>query len=180
MIKVLLFGGIVIALLNSCADQSKVVYGGYSNQASTDNKGTNPKAGYSTLRYITYKMLYEETKKKMLNKLASKQETKRELNKIPKFGRAEITIYATTIDHANTNNYEYVIYENGKQIYRQKGRNEIASTPSSAGSNYWWNIDIVNIPKHITSQMTLYIIDNLTMRRDKFVITKQASLKSEK
>ena len=175
---ILVFAGIM--LLSGCADQSKVNYGGYSSVASVDNAGKYPNSGFTTAAYNDYSILYSNKKKELVNKMAGEKEMQEELRAIPKGGMATVTLYRSTIDSANTENFEYVLYENGKQIYRKKGRNQIANTPSSGGGKYWWNIDVVVFPKPITSQMTLYVIDNLSQSRDKYIITKQSSVSSKK
>lgn len=169
----LFLAGIVILLLNSCAGGGPNIVNQYGYTVETITEGElKHGTGYTTLLYEDYNILLADKKKELANKLASEKEIQKELRTIPKGGMATIKVARTTIGAANTGMFEYVIFENGKEIYRRQGTNRVANTPDSGDGVHWWNIDLITFPKPITNQMTVYVVDNLNQIRAKYIITK--------
>ncbi len=170
----ILIAGICIILLNSCVEPRPNIgtMNGYTIETITEGKLPPGETGYTIFKYYDYNELVSNKKKELSNNLSSEKIIKKELSYIPKGGMATINIGRTTLTEANTNNFEYVIFENGEEIYRKKGRNNIPNTPSEGDGTNWWNIDTLVFPKPIKHQMTIYIIDNFNHIRAKFILTK--------
>ena len=168
-----LIGLVIILFLNSCTGGGPNIVNQYGYNVEIIAEGTlKHGTGYTTFLYKDYNTLLADKKKELANKLASEKDAEKELLAIPRGGIATIEIARTTIDAANTNMFEYVIFENGKEIYRKHGKNSVPNAPHTGDGIHWWNVDLITFPKPITNQMTVYVVDNLHQIRAKYIITK--------
>jgi len=126
--------------------------------------------GNIRIKYEDYEHTKEQKLKELNNEFASEEKINKEIGELPKGGYIKVNIERSTIGAANTEMFEYVIFENGKEIYRKKGTSDIAETPINPGE-MWWNIDIIELSKEIETSITLYVIDKLG-GRDEFIISK--------
>jgi hypothetical protein len=76
-----------------------------------------------------------------------------------------IYLYITriTIDAANTDNFTVIVKDStdNNEIFRKQLKSNIAETPSSGDSQYWWNYTSVPISEKIQGKFYIYIIDRL-------------------
>lgn len=125
------------------------------------------------IEYRDKAFLENEVRVKMSNRMAPEAETQAELNRLPAGGRVFITYEQLTIEAANTKWLEYVVMENGVEVFRKKGRDNIAEVPksSSGGIRFWWNIDVVDLPKSLGKSFDFIVISNLDKKRDTFTVS---------
>lgn len=127
--------------------------------------------GWVSIEYKAHKLLLEEKIEKLKNKFASESEVNNAASNIPLGGRVIIHINRSSIGAANTKYFLYVFTKDGKEVFRQKGYDSIAEVPSSSGG-MWWNLSGVNIQEDFDSEITLFVIDELSGGRDEFTIKK--------
>jgi hypothetical protein len=126
------------------------------------------------IEYRDSGLLESEIKKRMENRMASEFELQQALDQIPAGGRIFVHYEAITVEAANTEWLEYVLFKDGEEIYRRKGKDQIAEVPTSysGGIGFWWNIDVVDIRQPITVPFKFIVISNLKYQRDTFTISK--------
>lgn len=117
-------------------------------------------------------MVADKTLTQLNNQLENESTRNTVMSSIPHGGQITIRIYRRIIDSANTNNFIYVIVQDGKEIYRKNGSHNVPNYDISDYGTTWWNIDIVYVPKPIEDSITLYVIDRLG-GEDEFIIKKQ-------
>ena len=125
------------------------------------------------IEYRDKAFLENEVRVKMSNRMAPESETQAELNRLPAGGRVFITYEQLTIEAANTKWLEYVVMENGVEVFRKKGRDNIAEVPksSSGAVRFWWNIDVVDLSKPVGKTFDFIVISNLDKKRDTFTVS---------
>lgn len=123
------------------------------------------------IEYKDYQTVYNQRVTELDNRLADEKTRRSEIGTISEGGMIIITIERSTIESANTSNFEYVIFENDVEIFRQYGTPSVPNyTINSSGSTTWWNIEVIYLPNAIKDSITLYVIDNLGGGRDEFKI----------
>ena len=127
--------------------------------------------GSVSIEYKAHKLLLDEKSEKLKNRFASESEINNAASNIPLGGQVIININRSTIGAANTEYFLYVFTKDGKEVFRQKGYDSIAEVPSSPGG-MWWNLSVVNIKEDFDSEITLFVIDELSGGRDEFTIKK--------
>lgn len=132
----------------------------------------NQSYGNIKIEYEDYTMVADKTLTQLNNQLENESTRNTVMSSIPHGGQITIRIYRRIIDSANTNNFIYVIVQDGKEIYRKNGSHNVPNYDISDYGTTWWNIDIVYVPKPIEDSITLYVIDRLG-GEDEFIIKKQ-------
>lgn len=166
---------LLISLLSGCASLDKMV--GLPVNEGNGFDIEHDREIYGGGVHVEYQhpgVLEKDIKKRMANRMASEAELNQALSNVVSGGRFKVHIESLTIDGANTKWYEYVILKDGKEVYREKGRDSIANTPTdyAGGIGFWWNIDLINVYEPIEPPFTFIVISNLTNERDTFVISK--------
>ena len=166
----------IILLLTGCATMGQIagipvnIGHGY-----TINQKYNEKCPFCKLvgiEYKDYQTVYNERVNELDNRLADEKTRRSEIDTISAGGMIIITIQRYTIEAANTRNFEYVIFENDVEVFRQHGTPSVPNyTVNSSGTTTWWNIEVISLPNVIKDNITLYVIDNLGGGRDEFKIT---------
>jgi len=137
--------------------------------------------GFVNLEYKDHKFITAKELKSLKNRRASAAEIEKALTVLPKGGAFYIFIERLTIDAANTRWFEYIIEQDGKEIYRSKGKPKVPNTPlNTALDRTWWNTDVIALRKKYELPLTLYVIDNINDDRDVFVISDKSSEIKEK
>lgn len=173
-ILVTLVASLAIAALSGCASINEAM-------GLPVNKGNGyiikqDKKIYGGGVHIEYRdkaFLENEVRAKMSNRMASESETQSEISRLPAGGRIFITYETLTIEAANTKWLEYVVMENGVEVFRKKGRDKIAEVPksSSGAVRFWWNIDVVDLSKPVGKTFEFIVISNLDNKRDTFTVS---------
>ena len=132
----------------------------------------NQSYGNIKIEYEDYTMVADKTLTQLNNQLENESTRNTVMSSIPHGGQITIRIYRRIIDSANTNNFIYVIVQDGKEIYRKNGSHNVPNYDISDYGTTCWNIDIVYVPKPIEDSITLYVIDRLG-GEDEFIIKKQ-------
>lgn len=125
------------------------------------------------IEYRDKAFLENEVRTEMSNRMAPEAELQAALNRVPAGGRVLITYEKLTLEAANTKWLEYVVLENGVEVFRRKGRDKIAQVPksSSGGIRFWWSIDSVDLPNPIGKPFEFIVISNLDNKRDTFTVS---------
>ena len=126
------------------------------------------KYGHVQIEYKDYDYIYRRELEKLNNRMASDSEKNKMMSNIPAGGYIVINIERLTIDTANTRWFEFVVTSGGSEVYRKKGKSNIANTPISNGM--WGNTAIVPLNSKVSSEITLYVIDTILGGRDEFKI----------
>jgi hypothetical protein len=166
----LLFTILVMAIIPGCASMNEMM--GYSVNKGNGYAIKHNRQIYDGGVYIEYRdkaFLETEKRKEMSNKMAPESETKAALDRIPKGGRIIVTYESLTLEGANTKWLEYIVIQNGKEILRRKGKDDIAEVPRASGM--WWNVDVVDIKDPIAMPFEFIVVSNLVTKRDTFVIS---------
>lgn len=124
---------------------------------------------------ITYSdsaMLYHKKRNELNNSTVGADTKRSTLANIPKGGRITILIKRPGMNGANTKNFEYIVNEHGKELFRQQGKNQIAKPPHN--DRLWWNLDVVLLQQPIKDSITLYVSDG--MGSDEFTIKKNGEV----
>ena len=109
--------------------------------------------GDVSIEYFDHTYLVKETKTNLNNRFASEAEIQSEIRRLPKGGKIYIRINRDTIGSANTENFEFVVFKAGNEIYRSKGDYDIPNTPLTP-NGMWWNIISVPIEKAFDEPVT--------------------------
>lgn len=175
---------LVLALFSSCAELGMV---GMSNDAASgyvitqeENEFTNVfsmKVKYPGKVRAIYRS-YDENRAEAMNRskdlMLSEVETKKATDELIKGGFIELHFFRQTIDAGNTDNFEYILKQEGKIIKRIKPKPRIPSIPSHGGvdGSYWTNIDIIPLYDDylINGSLEIYVVDTLIGGSDKFVL----------
>ncbi|MFH1262478.1 MAG: hypothetical protein V1495_03400 [Pseudomonadota bacterium] len=121
------------------------------------------------IKFQSHDYLLSELKKKAELNFWNHEKTKEEEDRLSPGGRLLLDVERPTIDAANMDNFTVIIVENGKELFREAGKDKIANVPS--GSSRWWNLQTFGIPKKMTSPFTVYVVDNLEKKRYEFRVT---------
>ncbi|KPQ28888.1 MAG: hypothetical protein HLUCCX14_08345 [Marinobacter excellens HL-55] len=126
------------------------------------------------IEYRDPELLENEIRTQMENRMASESELQDALDRIPEGGRIFVHYEATTVEAANTEWLEYVLFKDGEEVYRRKGKDQIAEVPTSysGGIGFWWNIDAIDLRQPIKVPFKFIVISNLKDQRDTFTISR--------
>lgn len=154
---------IFIIILQSCASLPAAKYGSY---VSPVQNPTN-----TEVEYLSHDYLVKETKKKSEVEMWTDSKFSEEQSYLPKGGLIKIQITASTIGHANTEYWSYIIQDmEGNEIIRQHGEDNIPNHTTSSYGTTWWNIDVVYLKDELSGPIKLFVIDELMSKRSEFII----------
>lgn len=166
----------ITLLLSGCATMGQIagipvnVGHGYKIEQKYNEKC--PFCKLVGIEYKDYQTVYNDRVTELDNRLADENTRRSEIDAISEGGMIIITIKRYTIEAANTSNFEYVIFENDIEIFRQNGEPSVPDYYiDSGGTTTWSNIEVISLPHAIKDSITLYVIDNLGGGRDEFKIT---------
>jgi hypothetical protein len=127
--------------------------------------------GQSTsIKYISYEDLVAETDKKAETGLWSQERKQKGLDEIPLGGYIRLDVVRLSIGAADTENFEIIVFKDGKELYRAVGRHSIPHHSVSGGHTTWWNIDMFPLAAKIEKPFDVYIIDAVENKRLDFKI----------
>jgi hypothetical protein len=159
----------VITLLCSCISS---LYNNVSRGYDLQRNETSKAWGSVAISYEDYDDLYQKEMEKLNNNKASEKIRRLTLSNIPIGGYIFIYIKRPIMQTANTNNFQYILFENEQEILREKGRDRVAETPGN--DQLWWNVDRIGLDHPIENSLTLHVVDNLG--KDAFTIKKKAAV----
>jgi hypothetical protein len=166
---------IILVLLSfqllGCVTLSENLSGNKGNGYDITKISNKNAYGSVSIEYKPYKLLIDAKTEKLKNKFASELEIKNASSNIPLGGQVIININRSTIGAANTEYFLYVFTKDGKEVFRKKGSDSIAEVPFGPGG-MWWNLSVINIQKDFGSEISLFVIDELSGGRDEFTIKK--------
>jgi hypothetical protein len=123
-----------------------------------------------SIEYESYNYLLGELEKEAEVQMFTESQRTQKRNDIPLGGEIIVHICELTIGAANTKYFTVIVEENGKEIIRENGRDNIPEVPRSPGG-CWWNLMIVYIDKSVEHPLKVYVIDELSNKRYEYTIT---------
>ena len=166
-------------LLCSCATNNNMGFGfNFTNQTIFHHhieQNVNPES-HGTVSvlykssYIVYTGEYAKLKDSLLRE-PTLLEGQALANAAPKGGQILISIGRSSIEAANTKHFEFIILQDGIEIYRVNGNDRIPNVPSSRNGD-WMNYKAVTLTQPFENNLKVYVIDKVNGGRDEFIITK--------
>lgn len=135
--------------------------------------GKHKYGGKTELEYESLPNILAETNATAKKEMWTEDKLKEQVNLLRehhKGGHLILKIERITIGSADTDNFTVIVKdESDKEIYREKLESSVANTPS--GSDDWWNIAVIGIPKRIKTPFFVYVVDQLEDAPFKFEVT---------
>ncbi|MFA5834358.1 MAG: hypothetical protein WDA22_12855 [Bacteroidota bacterium] len=156
--------GLVIMLAFLISGCSSLKSSGADIEVSENNASCS-------IEYEGYEYLLIKLKEQANTEMWSPSEFETNKSELALGGQLIIHISGSDIDNVNTKYWEYIIQTlDGKEIYREKGSDDIPEYYVSRLGTTWWNIDIVDLRDKLNSPIKVFVIDKLRQKRSSFII----------
>lgn len=137
------------------------------------HQGRNDIGGATNIGYQTPQQLQSEMLEKANNEMWTKEKIEQTLQVFdPKKISFVIHFYLTrlTINSANTENFTIIVMDslNQNELFRKQLDSDVPQIPPY-GSSYWWNYDMIYVPKGISGRVYIYVIDGLSRDNNRFL-----------
>jgi len=127
----------------------------------------------TSIKYNSFNQEIKSIKERADKEMWTKEKlesTITELKQLSIGGTIQLDIERLTIASANTEYFSVIVKDsNDTEIYREDLKNSIPNTPS--GSENWWNIATVFVPKRIKAPFYIYVVDKLDGTPFKYQVT---------
>jgi hypothetical protein len=122
------------------------------------------------LEYEDFHSLAQEQQSKARTERIKDELLRSRIAELPKGGTITVTINRSTIGAANSEYCLVIVTDlNGKEIHRERGRDDIAETPTTPGGS-WWNLVLVDLPAPIGAGIKVRVVDTLDDTHADFTI----------
>jgi len=170
----------VLLLLCSCSNTGNIGLGyDFSKKSIFEHdivqKKNSKVSERVSMRYEAPFLLYSTELNKVADSLIGRTPNYTEqlnvANNIAQGGLLIVNIERSTIGAANNKYFEFVVFADEIEVYRDSGRDDIAEVPLHYNGN-WWNIKSIGLKNPFRYNLKVYVIDKLLGGRDEFIITR--------